>query len=94
MLTEDGNDNDNNEEEDTWINPVPNFSRRQSSNLGQYYQFFPMHFDKGYGGPGAATAIANAFSTGKGGMATSTATAYGSPPIQQRGQWKRKAYRY
>ncbi|XP_045456414.1 uncharacterized protein LOC123666297 [Melitaea cinxia] len=44
--------------------------------------YFPMFF--GYGGrsgstPGGATAIANAFSTGRGGVATSHATAYGPP---------------
>ncbi|XP_059058414.1 uncharacterized protein LOC131851868 [Achroia grisella] len=44
---------------------------------------FPMFF--GYGGrssggaPGGATAIANAYSTGRGGVATSHATAYGIP---------------
>ncbi|XP_072947046.1 uncharacterized protein [Epargyreus clarus] len=44
--------------------------------------YFPMFF--GWGGrsggaPGGATAIANAFSTGRGGVATSHATAYGPP---------------
>lgn len=44
--------------------------------------FFPMYF--GYGGRGSggmpgATAIANAYSTGRGGVATSHATAYGAP---------------
>ncbi|CAK1544421.1 unnamed protein product [Leptosia nina] len=45
--------------------------------------YFPMFF--GYGGrssqgtPQGATAIANAFSTGRGGVATSHATAYGPP---------------
>ncbi|RVE47773.1 hypothetical protein evm_007528 [Chilo suppressalis] len=46
--------------------------------------FFPMFF--GYGGrssgggmPGGATAVANAYSTGRGGVATSHATAYGAP---------------
>ncbi|XP_068626677.1 WASH complex subunit 2 [Battus philenor] len=46
--------------------------------------FFPMFF--GWGGgrssggaPNGATAIANAFSTGRGGVATSHATAYGPP---------------
>lgn len=45
--------------------------------------FFPMFF--GWGGrsagapSGGATAIANAFSTGRGGVATSHATAYGPP---------------
>ncbi|XP_028166731.1 uncharacterized protein LOC114357350 [Ostrinia furnacalis] len=46
--------------------------------------FFPMFFGWGGrsangGGPGGATAIANAYSTGRGGVATSHATAYGAP---------------
>lgn len=45
--------------------------------------FFPMFFGFGRkaGGssPGGATAIANAYSTGRGGVATSHATAYGMP---------------
>lgn len=46
--------------------------------------FFPMFF--GYGGrsshggaPGSPIAVANAYSTGRGGVATSHATAYGAP---------------
>ncbi|XP_023935992.2 uncharacterized protein LOC112044394 [Bicyclus anynana] len=45
--------------------------------------FFPMFFGWGgrssNGAPGGATAIANAYSTGRGGVATSHATAYGPP---------------
>lgn len=45
--------------------------------------FFPMFFGWGRNGggssPGGATAIANAYSTGRGGVATSHATAYGMP---------------
>lgn len=45
--------------------------------------FFPMFFGyggrSGSGGPGGPTAIANAYSTGRGGVATSHATAYGAP---------------
>ncbi|XP_034831787.1 uncharacterized protein [Maniola hyperantus] len=45
--------------------------------------YFPMFFGWGSrsssGTPGGATAIANAFSTGRGGVATSHATAYGPP---------------
>ncbi|CAH2267589.1 jg11878 [Pararge aegeria aegeria] len=46
--------------------------------------YFPMFFGLGGrssngGAPGGATAIANAFSTGRGGVATSHATAYGLP---------------
>ncbi|CAH3967865.1 uncharacterized protein LOC123714178 [Pieris brassicae] len=50
--------------------------------------FFPMFF--GYGGrsgqgtPQGATAIANAFSTGRGGVATSHATAYGPPRTESK----------
>ncbi|KAM3958974.1 uncharacterized protein ACR2FA_006945 [Aphomia sociella] len=44
---------------------------------------FPMFFGwggrSGGGAPGGATAIANAYSTGRGGVATSHATAYGVP---------------
>ncbi|XP_053612150.1 uncharacterized protein LOC128676180 [Plodia interpunctella] len=53
--------------------------------------YFPMFFGWGGrsangGGPGGATAIANAYSTGRGGVATSHATAYGVP--QQRPEHK------
>lgn len=45
--------------------------------------FFPMFFgwgrNSGSSSPGGATAIANAYSTGRGGVATSHATAYGMP---------------
>lgn len=48
--------------------------------------FFPMFFGwggrsgaSGPGAPGGPTAIANAYSTGRGGVATSHATAYGAP---------------
>ncbi|VVC95898.1 unnamed protein product [Leptidea sinapis] len=45
--------------------------------------YFPMFFGwngrSSHGTPGGATAIANAFSTGRGGVASSHATAYGPP---------------
>lgn len=49
--------------------------------------FFPMFF--GWGGraggaPGGPMAVANAYSTGRGGVATSHATAYGSPRPDER----------
>ncbi|KAJ2940666.1 hypothetical protein O0L34_g14775 [Tuta absoluta] len=48
--------------------------------------FFPMFFGWGRNGgaPGGATAIANAYSTGRGGVATSHATAYGMPQPELR----------
>ncbi|XP_017781684.1 PREDICTED: uncharacterized protein LOC108566356 [Nicrophorus vespilloides] len=74
---------DEDDEEDTAIWPL------QGSRNG-YNAFFPIFFGtrgsshrssesgEGYN-PGSATAIANSFSTGKGGVATSHATAYGDP---------------
>ncbi|KAG6460372.1 hypothetical protein O3G_MSEX011940 [Manduca sexta] len=49
--------------------------------------FFPMFFGWGGrsgGGPGGPTAIANAYSTGRGGVATSHATAYGGPRPEEK----------
>ncbi|XP_047019818.1 uncharacterized protein LOC124630123 [Helicoverpa zea] len=48
--------------------------------------FFPMFFGYGGrgGGPGGPTAVANAYSTGRGGVATSHATAYGTPRQDER----------
>lgn len=55
-----------------------------SGNGGQYpwpmHSFFPLSFGNTSGG---AIAVANSFSTGKGGAATSHATAYGSSPRQK-----------
>lgn len=45
------------------------------SAAAQPWSYFPMHFGSTSGG---AIAVANSFSTGKGGTATSHATAYGS----------------
>ena len=66
-----------------------------NKGLGPFYNsYFPMVFGfyPGFGGgrqgnredgnaynPGTATAIANSFSTGRGAVATSHATAYGGP---------------
>lgn len=51
--------------------------------------FFPMFFGwgggrSGAGGSAGPTAIANAYSTGRGGVATSHATAYGAPRPEER----------
>ncbi|GBP29079.1 hypothetical protein EVAR_10895_1 [Eumeta japonica] len=50
--------------------------------------FFPMFFGwgsrSGGGGPGGAMAVANAYSTGRGGVASSHATAYGAPRPEER----------
>lgn len=59
------------------------------SGVPAYNAFFPIFINGGSTSgrsraqegniPGSATAIANAFSTGKGGVATSHATAFGDP---------------
>ncbi|CAH0592180.1 unnamed protein product [Chrysodeixis includens] len=46
--------------------------------------FFPMFFGYGRGSPSGPTAIANAFSTGKGGAAASEAVAYANPRPEKR----------
>lgn len=66
---------ENSEEEDP-IAPIVNTNRQQPSQ-GNWplNNFFPISFGSTSGG---AIAIANSFSTGKGGTAASRATAYGS----------------
>lgn len=74
---------DEEEEGDYW--PFKKSGRR---GMPSYNAFFPIMLG-GYSGrgrsgeqdgyPGSATAIANSFSTGKGGVASSHATAYGDP---------------
>lgn len=68
------------DEDDSWPALKP-----QTRGQQPFFNFFPIMFG-GYdslgrsgGGPGGATAIANSFSTGKGGIASSSATAYGDP---------------
>ncbi|KAK5639322.1 hypothetical protein RI129_011814 [Pyrocoelia pectoralis] len=77
-----GDENDE-EEEGSW--PF-HLGRRGPS----YNAFFPIMFggyrgikgrDSEGGFPGSATAIANSFSTGRGGVASSHATAYGDPYV-------------
>nr|XP_019546243.2 uncharacterized protein LOC109416628 [Aedes albopictus] len=63
-------DSNEEEEQDAQV------SRRGADDAGASNAFFPINFGSASGG---AIAIANSYSTGKGGSATSTATAYGSP---------------
>jgi hypothetical protein len=86
-----GESDEEEEEEDE----PPIFSRGKGKGRGPTYNsYFPMLFGAypgfgfGRGGnredesaynPGVATAIANSFSTGRGAVATSHATAYGGP---------------
>lgn len=66
--------NSDNDDDDDETPIIKNKSKR--TNEWQPNTFFPIHFGNTSGG---AIAVANSFSTGKGGMATSHATAYGSP---------------
>ncbi|KAB0800161.1 hypothetical protein PPYR_08041 [Photinus pyralis] len=63
---------------------------QQGRRVPSYNAFFPIMFggyrgvkgrDSDGGFPGSATAIANSFSTGRGGVASSHATAYGDPYV-------------
>lgn len=65
-------EDDDDEEDDTAFIPYNTKSNRGGNPINT---FFPVHFGKTSGG---AIAVANSFSTGKGGTATSHATAYGS----------------
>lgn len=61
---------DDDEEEEEY---KPRKGSKQQNPINTY---FPVHFGSN---AGAAIAVANAYSTGKGGQAASRATAYGSP---------------
>lgn len=50
--------------------------RKGSKSQSPINTYFPLHFGSN---AGAAIAVANSYSTGKGGQAASRATAYGSP---------------
>ncbi|XP_065074087.1 uncharacterized protein LOC135698127 [Ochlerotatus camptorhynchus] len=63
-------DSDEEEEQDSQV------SRRGASRPATPSAYFPINFGSTNGG---AIAIANSYSTGKGGSAVSTATAYGNP---------------
>lgn len=78
------------EEDDEPVVPfVPFKGNRRRQGYPHLNNFFPMVFSfprlatrAGSSGslPGAITAIANSYSTGKGGVASSVATAYGGSP--------------
>ncbi|XP_044256724.1 uncharacterized protein LOC123006362 [Tribolium madens] len=77
-------------QEDSDEDETPSWPFAGRSGVPSYNAFFPIMFggmspsgrkagdSEGYY-PGSATAIANSFSTGKGGVATSHATSYGDP---------------
>ncbi|XP_011632834.1 uncharacterized protein LOC105424342 [Pogonomyrmex barbatus] len=83
-------DEDDEDEEDEPVVPfVPFKGNKRRQGYPHLNNFFPMVFSfprsatrAGSSGsiPGAITAIANSYSTGKGGVASSVATAYGGSP--------------
>lgn len=86
----DEDEEDENDEDDEPIVPfVPFKGNRRRQGYPHLNNLFPMVFNfprlatrAGSSGslPGAITAIANSYSTGKGGVASSVATAYGGSP--------------
>jgi hypothetical protein len=99
-----GPEDDDSEEEDEEDEDPSFFSRGKGRGRRPYYNsYFPMVFgaypgfgfgrggnreDGGAYNPGVATAIANSFSTGRRAVATSHATAYGSPQFVPSGYRK------
>ncbi|XP_015436350.1 PREDICTED: chromodomain-helicase-DNA-binding protein 1 [Dufourea novaeangliae] len=92
---EDDDDDDDDDEEDDATDEEPSVpfvpfkGNRRRQNYPNLNNYFPMVFSfpggstrSGSSGspPGAVTAIANSYSTGKGGVASSVATAYGGSP--------------
>lgn len=88
----DDDDEDEMDEDDDEPNvPFVSFKgNRRHQNYPHLNNFFPMVFSfprsatragSSESLPGAITAIANSYSTGKGGVASSVATAYGGSPI-------------
>lgn len=87
---DDDEDEDETDEEDEPVAPfVPFKGNRRRQGYPNLNNFFPMVFSfprvatrAGSAGspPGTITAIANSYSTGKGGVASSVATAYGGSP--------------
>jgi hypothetical protein len=67
------------DEEDEETHPVR--TRTRGGNPNPFNTYFPVSFGSTNGG---AIAIANSFSTGKGGTASSRATAYGSKSSKKR----------
>lgn len=75
---------ENNEEDEDDIAPIHTKKQNPSQGSWPLHNFFPISFGSTSGG---AIAIANSFSTGKGGTAASRATAYGS---SSKGKFKKQ----
>ncbi|XP_017761799.1 PREDICTED: RNA polymerase II degradation factor 1 [Eufriesea mexicana] len=91
VVVDDDEEEDDEEEDEPTVPFVPFKGNRRRQNYPNLNNFFPMVFSFPGGAsraggssagspPGAVTAIANSYSTGKGGVASSVATAYGGSP--------------
>ncbi|XP_023290373.1 uncharacterized protein LOC105695443 isoform X2 [Orussus abietinus] len=90
VVVEEEDEEDSEEDDDEPPVPFVPFrgGKRRQGQIPNLNNFFPMVFSfpglarSGSPGspPGAITAIANSYSTGKSGLASSVATAYGGPP--------------
>lgn len=93
VVVVDDDEEDDEDEDDDDVPSVPFIpfkGSRRRQNYPNLNNFFPMVFSfpggssrsgsTGGSPPGAVTAIANSYSTGKGGVASSVATAYGGSP--------------
>ena len=89
VADDDEEEDDEEDDDDEPLVPFIPFNRRRQ-NYPNLNNFFPMVFSfpgvssragsSGGSLPGAVTAIANSYSTGKSGVASSVATAYGGSP--------------
>ncbi|XP_076683406.1 uncharacterized protein LOC143376692 [Andrena cerasifolii] len=91
VVVDDDDEEEEDEEDDEELSVpfVPFKGNRRRQNYPNLNNFFPMVFSYPGGStragssgspPGSITAIANSYSTGKGGVASSVATAYGGSP--------------
>ncbi|CAL7939807.1 unnamed protein product [Xylocopa violacea] len=90
VVVEDDEEEDDEDDDELSVPFVPFKGNRRRQNYPNLNNFFPMVFSfpggstrsgsSGGSPPGAVTAIANSYSTGKGGVASSVATAYGGSP--------------
>nr|XP_033334368.1 RNA polymerase II degradation factor 1 [Megalopta genalis] len=89
VVEDDDEEDEEDDEEDVSVPFVPFKGNRRRQNYPNLNNYFPMVFSFPGGStrsgspgspPGSVTAIANSYSTGKGGVASSVATAYGGSP--------------
>lgn len=90
VVVDDDEEEDEDDDDELSVPFVPFKGSRRRQNYPNLNNFFPMVFSFPGGSsragssegspPGAVTAIANSYSTGKGGVASSVATAYGGSP--------------